>query len=183
MGDRRAIDFAQFEEPIRAELFSAERLELHAQSLAAAQRVTKNPADERALVPRVRENGRVLHEACALIGNAARQQRAIMSGWSLSSAAIACADNHARSAVSTIELGIRTLARTPKPQQVTSPQTHAAPIASARRPRSRNLPIGALREIAIEAPRVARCDEIAIQRLSVAGNQKVKRAPASLQAL
>ena len=77
MRDRRAIDFAQFEEPIRAELFSAERLEQHAQTLAAAQTVTKNPADECALVPRVRENGRVLQEAHALIGDAARQQRAI----------------------------------------------------------------------------------------------------------
>ncbi|HUL63078.1 MAG TPA: glucoamylase family protein [Burkholderiaceae bacterium] len=77
MRDRRAIDFAQFEEPIRAELFSAERVEQHAQSLAAAQQVMKNRADERALVRRVRENGRALHEAHALIGNAARQQRAI----------------------------------------------------------------------------------------------------------
>jgi cyclic beta-1,2-glucan synthetase len=75
--DRPTIDFAQFEEPIRAELFSAERLEQHAQSLATAQTVTTSSADERKLVPRVRENGRVLHEAHALIGNAARQQRAI----------------------------------------------------------------------------------------------------------
>ncbi|HYS13686.1 MAG TPA: glycosyl transferase, partial [Burkholderiaceae bacterium] len=74
---RGAIDFTQFEEPIRAELFSAERLEQHAQSLATAQTVTKDPADERALGPRVRENGRVLHEAHTLIGNAARQRRTI----------------------------------------------------------------------------------------------------------
>jgi cyclic beta-1,2-glucan glucanotransferase len=74
---RRATDFTDFEEPIRAELFSAERLEQHAQSLALAQTVTRNPADERTLVPRVRENGRVLHEAHKLIGNAARQRLAI----------------------------------------------------------------------------------------------------------
>jgi len=74
---RRAIDFSKFEDPIRAELFSAERLEQHAQSLAAAQTITRNPADERTLVPRVRENGRVLHEAHSLIGDAARQRRAI----------------------------------------------------------------------------------------------------------
>ncbi|HLF10982.1 MAG TPA: phosphorylase, partial [Gammaproteobacteria bacterium] len=73
----RPIDFTEFEEPIRAELFSAERLEQHAQSLAVAQKVTKDRADERALVPRVRENGRVLHEAHKLIGDAARQQIAI----------------------------------------------------------------------------------------------------------
>jgi len=74
---RRPTDFAEFEAPIRAELFSAERLEQHAQSLAVAQTVTRNPADERALVPRVRENGRVLHEAHTLIGNAARERLAI----------------------------------------------------------------------------------------------------------
>jgi cyclic beta-1,2-glucan synthetase len=74
---RRPTDFSEFEEPIRAELFSAERLEQHAQSLAVAQTVTKERADERALVPRVRENGRVLHEAHTLIGNAARKHLAI----------------------------------------------------------------------------------------------------------
>ncbi len=74
---RRPTDFADFEAPIRAELFSAERLEQHAQSLAVAQIVTRNPADERALVPRVQENGRVLHEAHTLIGNAARQRLAL----------------------------------------------------------------------------------------------------------
>ena len=35
-----AIALSALEEPIRAELFSAERLEQHAESLAAAQRVT-----------------------------------------------------------------------------------------------------------------------------------------------
>ena len=74
---RRPTDFADFEAPIRAELFSAERLEQHAQSLAVAQTVARNPADERALVPRVQENGHVLHEAHKLIGNAARQRLAI----------------------------------------------------------------------------------------------------------
>ena len=75
----RRTDFSDFEEPIRAELFSAERLEQHAQSLALAQTVTMNPADERSLVARVRDNGKVLHEAHKLIGNAARQHLAITS--------------------------------------------------------------------------------------------------------
>ena len=74
---RRPTDFTDFEEPIRAELFSAERLEQHAQSLALAQTVTRNPSDERTLVPRVRENGKVLHEAHKLIASAARQHLAI----------------------------------------------------------------------------------------------------------
>jgi cyclic beta-1,2-glucan synthetase len=48
------------EEPIRAELFGIERLEQHAESLAAAHRSTGRPARRRNLLPRVRENGQVL---------------------------------------------------------------------------------------------------------------------------
>jgi cyclic beta-1,2-glucan synthetase len=46
------------EEPIRAE-----RLAQHAESLAAADRITEKPIRERDLLPRVRENGRVLLDA------------------------------------------------------------------------------------------------------------------------
>ncbi len=49
-------------EPIRAELFSVERLEQHAATLAAAQIVAADPGGGRPLIPRVRENGRVLRE-------------------------------------------------------------------------------------------------------------------------
>ncbi len=52
--------FSDSEGPIRAELFSAERLEQHAESLAAAQTVTLEPVQGRPLLPRVVENGRVL---------------------------------------------------------------------------------------------------------------------------
>jgi cyclic beta-1,2-glucan synthetase len=48
--------------PIRAELFSVERLEQHAASLAAAQVVADRPGKGRPLIPRVVENGRVLRE-------------------------------------------------------------------------------------------------------------------------
>jgi cyclic beta-1,2-glucan synthetase len=51
------------EEPIRAELFGAERLEQHAESLAAADRVTDKPIRGRDLLPRVRYNGRILLDA------------------------------------------------------------------------------------------------------------------------
>ncbi len=51
---------SQVEEPIRAELFSIERLEQHAESLAAAERITERPTKGRDLLPRVRENGREL---------------------------------------------------------------------------------------------------------------------------
>src|SRR5512134_4056409 len=77
MRARLPTDFTEFEEPIRAELFSVERLEQHAQSLAVAQTVTEHPQEKPALVRRVRENGRVLHEAHQLIGNALREHVAI----------------------------------------------------------------------------------------------------------
>ena len=48
------------EEPIRAESFGIERLEQHARSLAASERVTDRPDKGQDLLPRVRDNGRVL---------------------------------------------------------------------------------------------------------------------------
>ena len=52
--------FTESDEPIRAELFSVERLEQHAESLAAAQRVTDDPSHGRPLAPRIRDNARAL---------------------------------------------------------------------------------------------------------------------------
>ena len=54
--------FPDMAAPIRAELFSAERLEQHAESLAAAQVITLEPVLGRPLLPRVLENGRLLLE-------------------------------------------------------------------------------------------------------------------------
>lgn len=65
------------EEPIRSELFSIERLEQHAESLAAAQRVTPQPGFGRPLASRLRDNGRVLLAAYRTIGAAIREERAI----------------------------------------------------------------------------------------------------------
>src|SRR5258708_36343470 len=48
------------EEPIRSELFSLERLEEHAESLAAAQVITDEVSLGLQLIPRVLDNGRVL---------------------------------------------------------------------------------------------------------------------------
>ncbi|PYT11040.1 MAG: glycosyl transferase, partial [Acidobacteria bacterium] len=48
------------EEPIRAELFGIERLEQHAESLAAAHRTTEKTLRGRNLISSVRENARVL---------------------------------------------------------------------------------------------------------------------------
>src|ERR1700719_3640777 len=56
------VVFPELEEPIRAELFSVERLEQHAESLAAAQTVTQIAGEGRTLLPLLLENGRVLLE-------------------------------------------------------------------------------------------------------------------------
>src|SRR5512147_397462 len=72
-----AIALSALEEPIRAELFSAERLEQHAESLAAAQRVTTTPRRGRPLLPRVLDNGRVLLESYRATAQAIREERAI----------------------------------------------------------------------------------------------------------
>ena len=75
---RRSLDpLPNPEEPIRTELFSVERLEQHAESLAAAQRVTDDPRRGRPLLPRLLDNGRVLLAAYRAIANAIREERAI----------------------------------------------------------------------------------------------------------
>ncbi len=72
-----AIALSALEEPIRAELFSSERLEQHAESLAGAQRVMTTPRKGRRLLPRVLNNGRVLLESYRAIAQAIREERAI----------------------------------------------------------------------------------------------------------
>src|SRR5512145_68940 len=69
-----AVALSALEEPIRAELFSAERLELHGESLAAAQRVTTAPRKGRPLLPRVQDNGRVLLESYRAIAQAIHEE-------------------------------------------------------------------------------------------------------------
>ena len=64
-------------EPIRAELFSLERLEQHAESLAAAQIVTSKTMRGHPLIPRVRENGRVLLDSYRATSLAIEQGRSI----------------------------------------------------------------------------------------------------------
>ncbi len=71
------IAMPPLEEPIRAELFGIERLEQHAESLAAAQPVMRASARGRRLLPRVEDNGRVLREGYRVIARAIREERAI----------------------------------------------------------------------------------------------------------
>ena len=68
---------ADREEAIRAELFSIERLEQHAESLAVAQRVATGRRRGRRVAPRVDENARVLFESYRAIAHAIREERAI----------------------------------------------------------------------------------------------------------
>ena len=62
---------------IRAELFSVERLEQHAESLAAAQRVTQRPAAGHSLATRLRDNGKVLLDAYRTLAQATNEDRPI----------------------------------------------------------------------------------------------------------
>src|ERR1700724_1433987 len=69
--------FEEVDEPIRAELFSVERLEQHAESLAAAQTITTDSDGGRPLIPRVAENGRVLLEYYRATAKAVQQELTI----------------------------------------------------------------------------------------------------------
>ncbi len=65
------------EEAIREELFSVERLEQHAESLAAAQSVSSQPERGRPLAIRVRDNDEALLDAYRVIAAAIADKRSI----------------------------------------------------------------------------------------------------------
>ena len=65
------------EQPIAAELFSIERLEQHARTLAAAQHVRPASSRGQAIRPRVAENGRVLVETYRVLAQAIKEERTI----------------------------------------------------------------------------------------------------------
>ena len=70
---RAAMD----EEPIRAELFSQERLEQHARTLAVAQGITNVPRKVKSLALRVGVNRKILQTSLRAIALAEKDQRAI----------------------------------------------------------------------------------------------------------
>jgi cyclic beta-1,2-glucan synthetase len=74
---RHVTSFALGEEPIRAELFSVERLEQHAESLALAQRVTEKRGAARSHTPRLYANTKVLIAAYRAIVGATRAHEPI----------------------------------------------------------------------------------------------------------
>jgi len=61
------------EDSIREELFSIERLEGHAESLATAQQITASPLPRRSLAVRLKDNEAVLLEAYRAIGSAGKR--------------------------------------------------------------------------------------------------------------
>ena len=65
--------FAEPEGPIRGELLSAERLEQHAENLAASQVASQDIGEGRPLIPRVLENGRILLEYYRATASAIQQ--------------------------------------------------------------------------------------------------------------
>ncbi len=76
-GSRLDVVSHPIEEPIRAELFGVERLEQHAESLAAHQPVREGSGKGSRLLARVEDNGRVLRAAYRAVAGAIREQRAI----------------------------------------------------------------------------------------------------------
>jgi cyclic beta-1,2-glucan synthetase len=70
-------DEATLEDPIVSELFSVERLEQHARTLAVAQRVRRGFDRGRPILPRVGENGRVLVAAYSTLAQAIKEERTV----------------------------------------------------------------------------------------------------------
>ncbi|WP_374618204.1 GH36-type glycosyl hydrolase domain-containing protein [Pandoraea sp.] len=74
---RTANDFGPMEAPIRAELFSRDRLEQHATSLARAQRISAHTLSARTLPARAADNERVLRKCYDATAQATLQRRSI----------------------------------------------------------------------------------------------------------
>src|SRR5882672_4013340 len=75
--DALAARSSMSDEPIRSELFSVERLESHADSLAEAQHVLAGSSRGRPVLTRLSENARVLDEAYRVIADTTRDGRPI----------------------------------------------------------------------------------------------------------
>jgi len=65
------------DEPILAELFSVERLEQHARTLATAQVITDTPRRGLPVGPRIAENGHVLLDSYRILARAIKDERSI----------------------------------------------------------------------------------------------------------
>jgi cyclic beta-1,2-glucan synthetase len=76
-GEPSILSFPGLEEPIRAELYSTERLEEFARALGAEHGFAHGFRKGRPLLPRLRENGRVLLESYRAVAEAIREERTI----------------------------------------------------------------------------------------------------------
>ena len=76
-GESSILSFPGLEEPIRAELYSTERLEEFARALGAEHRLAHGFRKGRPLLPRLRENGRVLLASYRAVAEAIREERTI----------------------------------------------------------------------------------------------------------
>ena len=76
-GRARPASLWDDEDPVRSELFSVERLEQHAESLAANQPISPRPVIGNSLVERLADNERVLKGAYRSIAKAADEGRPI----------------------------------------------------------------------------------------------------------
>ena len=74
---RHGVSALPGEPPIRSELFGIERLEQHAESLAAAQVVGRGKGRGRPLLARVDDNARALRGSYRVVATAIREERAI----------------------------------------------------------------------------------------------------------
>jgi len=75
--DAVIIASPEVDQPIRAEIFGMERLEQHAESLAAAQRTTEKPSRGRNLLARVDDNAKVLLAAYRDIAKTVQEKKEI----------------------------------------------------------------------------------------------------------
>lgn len=76
-GRARPASLWDDEDPVRSELFSVERLEQHAESLAANQPISPGPAIGNSLVERLADNERVLLGTYRSIAKATDEGRPI----------------------------------------------------------------------------------------------------------
>ncbi len=77
LGQLHGTSLSGDESPIRAEIYSVERLEQYASSLAVEHKVTAQPGRTRLLLPRLEENGRKLVAVYHALAEAIRDGRSI----------------------------------------------------------------------------------------------------------
>src|SRR6266508_5519566 len=75
--ERSILSFPGLDEPIRAGLYSIERLEEFAERLGAEHRLAHGFRKGRPLLPRLKENRRVLLESYRAVADAIREERTI----------------------------------------------------------------------------------------------------------